>query len=154
MAWPQIALGQMVRQVVQCHVVAVIRKGVVGTPQRVQQMLAASGTSTVIDTAFIERLNATFRYVVSLPLLPVRKRRGRPSNPCGGQGGMITRYHDHTLLGCYQILGLHAALRPFSFPNHPLHLSPLSLVPATREPLKFLLPKPSFFSIIEVLTKV
>jgi hypothetical protein len=42
-------------------VVEVVQRVVRGTPQAIAEVLARTGTGTVIHTAYIERLNGTFR---------------------------------------------------------------------------------------------
>ena len=65
-------LGQVVKQYAQRHVVAVAHRVVCGTPAAMAAALAATHGGTVINTAYIERLNATFRAHLA-PLV----RRGR-----------------------------------------------------------------------------
>ncbi|HWE61166.1 MAG TPA: hypothetical protein VHB98_05595, partial [Chloroflexota bacterium] len=54
-------LAQVVKHTHKRHLVGVTRRVVIGTATAVQQVLAATGTGTQINTAYIERLNATFR---------------------------------------------------------------------------------------------
>jgi transposase-like protein len=65
-------LGQMVKRYVQRRVVSVERRVVRGNSEAVAAVLTATGGGTGIDTAYIERLNATFRASLA-PLV----RRGR-----------------------------------------------------------------------------
>jgi hypothetical protein len=65
-------LGHMVKRYVQRRVVSVERRVVRGTSEAIAAVLAATGGGTGINTASIERLNATFR--ASLASLV---RRGR-----------------------------------------------------------------------------
>lgn len=65
-------LGQVVKQYVQRHVVSVKYKVVRGTQEAIVAVLAATGGGKGINTAYIERLNATFRAAL-VPLV----RRGR-----------------------------------------------------------------------------
>jgi transposase-like protein len=69
---PGLLLGQVVKQHAKRRVVSVKRRVVRGTPEAVTAVLAATGTGQGINTAFIERLNATFRASLG-PLV----RRGR-----------------------------------------------------------------------------
>jgi hypothetical protein len=64
--------GQVVKRYVQRQVVSIERRVVRGTAEAVAAMLAASSGGTGINTAYIERLNATFRASLA-PLV----RRGR-----------------------------------------------------------------------------
>lgn len=65
-------LGQVVKQYAQRHVVGVVHRIVCGTPAAIAAALAATHGGTVLNTAYIERLNATFRAHL-VPLV----RRGR-----------------------------------------------------------------------------
>jgi len=64
--------AQVVKHAAQRHVVGVTRRVVHGTLAGIEAVLAATATGTVINTAYIERLNATFR----AHLAPLT-RRGR-----------------------------------------------------------------------------
>jgi transposase-like protein len=65
-------IGQVVKRCVQRRVVSVSRQVVRGTAEAIEKVLKATGTGSGINTAYIERLNATFRSVLA-PLV----RRGR-----------------------------------------------------------------------------
>lgn len=68
-------LGQVVKQYAhghRRHVVGVTRRVVLGTHSAIKGVLALTGTGSDINTAYIERLNATFRAML-VPLV----RRGR-----------------------------------------------------------------------------
>jgi transposase-like protein len=65
-------IGQVVKHRSQRHVVGVTRRVVRGTAGAIAAVLLATGTGTMINTAYIERLNATFR-AASTPMT----RRGR-----------------------------------------------------------------------------
>lgn len=67
-----VLLGQVIKRYVKRHVASVEQRVVRGTSAAIQAVLAATGTGTMINTAFIERLNATFRSRLA-PLV----RRGR-----------------------------------------------------------------------------
>ncbi|MCW5851425.1 MAG: IS1 family transposase [Anaerolineae bacterium] len=60
-AWPDMALGQVVKHTVQRRVTGVERRVVQGTPDLVERLLAATQGGGVLNTAYIERLNGTFR---------------------------------------------------------------------------------------------
>jgi hypothetical protein len=64
--------GQVIKHHAGRQVVVVTRRVVRGTAAAIAAVLAATGTETGINTAYIERLNATFRGALS-PLT----RRGR-----------------------------------------------------------------------------
>jgi hypothetical protein len=56
--WPCLCLGQVVKQYAKGHVVGVMPRLVQGTKEPVEALLFGA---SVINTAYIERLNATFR---------------------------------------------------------------------------------------------
>ena len=58
---PGFGLGQVLKQRVAKRVVAVTRRAVVGTLPDLVARLVAAGCGTDLNTAYIERLNATFR---------------------------------------------------------------------------------------------
>jgi len=59
--WPDVALGQMVKQYSQGPVTGVKRYVLQGTEALVKQLLAATQGGSVFQNADIERLNGTFR---------------------------------------------------------------------------------------------
>jgi len=59
--WRNICIAQVVKRYGQRRVVAVERRIVAGTPARVETLRRRSQGDGVINTAYIERLNATFR---------------------------------------------------------------------------------------------
>jgi transposase-like protein len=59
--WDGLVIGQMVKQTVQGHVVGVVRNLVQGSEEEVRRLLQRTQGGGVIHTAYIERLNATFR---------------------------------------------------------------------------------------------
>jgi hypothetical protein len=65
-------LGQVVKQSAQRRVTGIARRVVQGAPEAITAAIAATRGGTAINTAFIERLNATFRSRLA-PLV----RRGR-----------------------------------------------------------------------------
>jgi transposase-like protein len=67
-----VLLGQVVKRYVQRHVASVEQRVVLGTAAAIEAVLRVTGTGTMINTAYIERLNATFRANLA-PLV----RRGR-----------------------------------------------------------------------------
>jgi hypothetical protein len=64
--------AQVVKHSARRHVIGVTRRVIRGTLERIESVLTATATGTVINTAYIERLNATFR----AHLAPLT-RRGR-----------------------------------------------------------------------------
>jgi len=69
---PGLLLGQVIKQYAQRRVVGVTQRVVRGAPEAVATVLAATASGRGINTAYIERLNATFRSCL-VPLV----RRGR-----------------------------------------------------------------------------
>lgn len=69
---PGLRLGQVVKRYVQRRVASVDQRVVQGTTEAIATALAVTGGGTGINAAYIERLNATFRSVLT-PLV----RRGR-----------------------------------------------------------------------------
>jgi transposase-like protein len=59
--WDGIHMAQVVKQYAHGHVVDVVRRSVPGSECQVQALLQATQNGGVINTAYIERLNATFR---------------------------------------------------------------------------------------------
>jgi transposase-like protein len=70
--WRNICIAQVIKRSVQRRVVAIERRIVDGTPARVETLRRRSQGDGVINTAYIERLNATFR-----ERLAALTRRGR-----------------------------------------------------------------------------
>ena len=68
--WPDLCIGQVVKQICGRRVVGVTRRVVQGTPQTVGRGLQATPGCVVLNTAYIERLNGTFR----ARLAPVARR--------------------------------------------------------------------------------
>lgn len=60
-AWPDVVLVQVVKRYVRGHVTDVERRIVQGAPTLLARLLWESRGGIVINTAYIERLNATFR---------------------------------------------------------------------------------------------
>ncbi len=71
-SWPKLLIAQVVKRYEKRRVVAVDRRIMHGSPAQVEQARAASQGDGVINTAYIERLNATFRERLS-----ALTRRGR-----------------------------------------------------------------------------
>jgi transposase-like protein len=95
-------LGQVVKRYVQRRVVSVERRVVRGTEAGIAAVLATTGSGSGINTADIERLNATFRASLA-PL--VRRGRAIAHTEAGLTAGMW-------LVGCaYNFCWLHESLR-------------------------------------------
>lgn len=101
-AEPGLLLGQVVKRYVQRRVVSVERRVVRGTEAAISAVLAATHSGTGINTAYIERLNATFRASLA-PL--VRRGRAIAHTEAALTAGMW-------LVGCaYNFCWLHQSLR-------------------------------------------
>jgi len=59
--WPQLCIGVVIKRTEKNRVVDITRKMVQGTLEQAQTLLEASCGGTVLNTAFIERLNGTIR---------------------------------------------------------------------------------------------
>ncbi len=95
-------LGQVVKQYAQRCVTAVEQRVVCGTAAAITAVLAATRSGTIINTAYIERLNATFRSCLA-PL--VRRGRAIARTEATLTAGMW-------LVGCaYNFCWLHDSLR-------------------------------------------
>ncbi len=95
-------MGQVVKHRTGRHVVGVTRRVVRGTAAAITAVLLATGTGTGINTAYIERLNATFR-AASAPL--TRRGRAIARTEATLQAGMF-------LVGCaYNFCWTHESLR-------------------------------------------
>jgi hypothetical protein len=101
-AWPDIALGQVVKQVARRQVVGIERRIVQGSEALVTRLLHLSQGRGVLNTAYIERLNATFRERLAVL---VRHSRALARTPQRLEAGMY-------LLGCvYNFCRWHESLR-------------------------------------------
>jgi transposase-like protein len=59
--WDGVHIAQVVKQYAQGHVIGVVRRIVQGTEAQINRLVQTSQGDGVINTAYIERLNATFR---------------------------------------------------------------------------------------------
>jgi transposase-like protein len=107
---PGLCLGQMVKRYVQRRVVRVEQRVVRGTAEAIVAVLAATHSGTAIQTAYIERLNATFRSALAVL---VRRGRAIAHTEAALTAGMW-------LVGCgYNFCGLHQSLRLAAPPGAP-----------------------------------
>ncbi len=60
-AWPELLIATVIKHTRHKRVVEITRRMTQGTLDRAQELLAQSNGGSVLNTAFIERLNATFR---------------------------------------------------------------------------------------------
>jgi hypothetical protein len=99
--WRHVYTAQVVKRYAQRRVVAVERRIVAGTPARVETLRRRAQGSGVINTAYIERLNTTFR-----ERLASLTRRGRALARC-----TVTLQHGMYLIGTvYNFCTPHASL--------------------------------------------
>src|SRR5579859_2410308 len=88
--WPQLHIGTVIKRTEKKRVVEITRKMAHGLLEQAEQLLQLSGGGSVLNTAFIERLNGTFRErLASL----TRKSRHAASRMQGLHTGM-------DLIGC------------------------------------------------------
>jgi transposase-like protein len=100
--WRNVCIAQVVKRYAQRRVVEVERRIVDGTPARVETLRRRSQGDGVINTAYIERLNATFR-----ARLASLTRRGRAL-----ARRTVTLQHGMYLIGTvYNFCTPHASLR-------------------------------------------
>lgn len=100
--WRNVCIAQVVKRYAQRHVIDVERRIVNGTPARVETLRRRSQGAGVINTASIERLNATFR-----ERLAALMRRGRAL-----ARHTLTLHHGMYLIGTvYNFCTPHASLR-------------------------------------------
>lgn len=59
--WPQLHIGTVIKRTKKKRVIEIARKMAHGLQSQAEQLLQRSGGGTVLNTAFIERLNGTFR---------------------------------------------------------------------------------------------
>ena len=101
--WRNLCMAQVVKQYAQRRVVDIERRIVDGTPTRVETLRHRSHGDGVINTAYIERLNATFRERLAAL---IRRGRALARRPLTLQHGMYligTVYNfctPHASLGC------------------------------------------------------
>ena len=100
--WRRIYIAQVVKRYAQRHMVDVERRIIDGTPARVETLRRRSQGNGVINTAYIERLNPTFRErFASL----TRRGRALARRP-------LTLQHGMYLIGSvYNFCTYHASLR-------------------------------------------
>lgn len=108
--WDHICIAQMVKQYAQGHVIGVVRRIVQGTSDQVEHLLHQTHGGHLINTAYSERLNATFR--ARLAQL-VRRSRGLARQNATLQHGLYligTVYNfctNHQSLRLLGIIGGH-----------------------------------------------
>jgi hypothetical protein len=103
-------LGQAVKLYTQRHVGGVVHRAICGTPGAIAAALAATHSGTVINTAYIERLNATFRQHL-VPL--VRRGRALARTQTTLTAGM------YLVGGAYNLCWYHDSLRLAAPPGGP-----------------------------------
>ena len=107
--WRHVLIAQVVKRYERRRVVETERRIVDGTPARVETLRRRSQGDGVINTAYIERLNATFR-----ERLASLTRRGRAL-----ARRTLTLQHGMYLIGTvYNFCTPHASLRPRQWRDH------------------------------------
>ena len=107
--WRHVLIAQVVKRYERRRVVETERRIVDGTPARVETLRRRSQGDGVINTAYIERLNATFR-----ERLASLTRRGRAL-----ARRTLTLQHGMYLIGTvYNFCTPHASLAPCRAPDH------------------------------------
>ena len=113
--WDGISIAQVVKQYAHKHVVAVTRRIVQGTRAQIEALLRTTQGGGLINTAYIERLNATFRSrITAYAVVRALIRRGR------ALARQTTTLHDAMyLVGMvYNFCTYHKSLRvPLYLPN-------------------------------------
>jgi hypothetical protein len=107
--WDGIYIAQVVKEYAHKHVVAVTRRIIQGTQSHIEALLRATQGGGLINTAYIERLNATFRSHGTALI-----RRGR------ALARQTTTLHDAMYLvgTVYNFCAYHKSLRvPLYLPN-------------------------------------
>jgi len=107
--WSEIVIVQVVKQRLDGHL-SVVRRIVQGSRQQVAELLTASQGGGKINTAFIERLNATFRQRLACL---ARRSRNLARQPETLQAGMFIvgciynfcTYHDTLRVAFYLAMG-------------------------------------------------
>ena len=99
--WPQLCIATVIKRTEKKRVVEVTRQMALGTLKHAQALLAASQGGTVLNTAFIERLNGT-----------VRERLASLTRKCRHAARRLTALENGMwLLGCtYNFCGPHHEL--------------------------------------------
>lgn len=64
-AWPSVVMGQVVKQYQKRRVVGVVHRLVRGSQEELARLIAATQGSGVLNTAYIERLNGSFRALLA-----------------------------------------------------------------------------------------
>jgi len=95
-------LGQVIKSAVRCRVVAVAHRAVIGSLAQIEARLRRTGGGQVINTAYVERLNATFRSRL-VPLI----RRGR----CLARKETTLHAGMYLVGTVYNFCGFHDSLR-------------------------------------------
>jgi transposase-like protein len=108
--WDGIHIAQVVKQYAHKHVVAISRRIVQGTQVQIDALLQHTQSGGLINTAYIERLNATFRSRITALI-----RRGRAL-----ARQTQTLHNAMYLVGTiYNFCTYHKSLRlPLYLPNH------------------------------------
>jgi hypothetical protein len=109
--WPEVVIVQVVKQRLDSHL-SVVRRIVQGSAHQVATLLQASQGGGQINTAFIERLNATFRQRLTWLARRSRNLARQPETLQAGMfivGGIYNfcTYHDTLRVAFYLAKGGH-----------------------------------------------
>jgi len=100
--WDNLCIAQVVKQYARRRVIGITRRILQGTAEQIQTILRSTQKSETINTAYVERLNATFRSRLASLI-----RRGRSL-----ARQTLTLYHGMYLIGTvYNFCTYHKSLR-------------------------------------------
>src|SRR2546430_2201255 len=101
--WPQVCIAVVIKRTQKKCVVEITRKMVQGTLEQAQVLLAASGGGTVLNTAFIERLNGTIRQRLASLTRKCRHAARHPAAPSAFTSSSERRFMlNHQLMESYR----------------------------------------------------
>ena len=121
--WPDVHIGTVIKRTVKRHLKEVIRQVTHGTEERAQKLLQLSKGGSMLNTSYIERLNATFRErLASL----TRKCRHAVSKETTLHAGMYLIGCTYNFCIAHQELSKTHDLGGFGFPCTPAMASGLT----------------------------
>jgi transposase-like protein len=121
--WPDVHIGTVIKRTVKRHLKEVIRQVTHGTEEMTQELLKLSKGGSMLNTSYIERLNATFRErLASL----ARKCRHAVSKETTLHAGMYLIGCTYNFCIVHQELSKPLDLGGFGFPYTPAMASGLT----------------------------
>lgn len=121
--WPNLHIGTVIKRTVKRHLKEVIRQVTHGTEEMAQELLHLSKGGSMLNTSYIERLNATFRErLASL----TRKCRHAVSKEATLHAGMYLIGCTYNFCIAHQELSKSLDLGGFGFPCTPAMASGLT----------------------------